>query len=420
MCFRPWRATHGSVAALVAIILLLLLGFVALGTEISYALFVQRQLQATASAAALGGATALMTGRPSSPTTEADAEAAAVGFTNGVGGVTVTVNNPPKSGNYTTNSGAVEVIVSEPLTLPLSSLFYSGTWTVSGRAVAIEGNSAGDCALELDSANITGVSVSNGASVTMNQCGLAVNATGSSALSVTGGATLNAKSVTIAGGDSVTNGGTINATNGVKTSQAAVANPYSSDAVPSYSGCTYGSLPSSPLSLGSGSHTLSANGVYCGGLSIGNGGTVTMNPGIYIIDGGSFTVGGGATLTGTGVTIVLTGSGSNYATLNIGNGANVTLSAPTSGSTSGLVFFQDPNAPTSGTDTIQGGSTLVLTGALYFPSQTVSYSNGTSSTATCTQLVAWQIQFTGGAYFNSNCASAGTQGLGSSPSSLVE
>ena len=158
MRFHPWRATQGGVAVLVAVLLVLLLGFVGLGTEITYALLLQRQMQATASAAALGGVTAMMTGRPSSLTVEADADAAAAGFTNGVGGVTVTVNNPPKSGNYTSDSGAVEVIVSEPLTLPLSSLFYTGAWNVSARAVAVEGSNAGDCVLQLNSANTTGVS----------------------------------------------------------------------------------------------------------------------------------------------------------------------------------------------------------------------------------------------------------------------
>jgi hypothetical protein len=109
---------------------------------------------------------------------------------------------------------------------------------------------------------------------------------------------------------------------------------------------------------------------------------------------------------------VLTGSGSDYATAAIGNGATVTLSAPTTGAMAGLLFFQDPSAPATGTNTIGGGSVVTLTGALYFPSQTVIYANGTSSTATCTQLVAWQIEFQGGATFNSNCANTGVTSIG--------
>jgi hypothetical protein len=396
----------------------MVIGFVALGTQVAYALLLHRQMQATASAAAMGGATALMTGRPSPLTREEYAEASAAGFANGVGGVTVTINNPPLSGNYTTNSSAVEVIISEPLTLSLPSLFYSGTWAVSARAVATAGSSGSYCALELDTSSSAGVSINNGASVALNQCGLGVNATGSAALTVTGGATLSAKSVSIGGGDTVNNGGSITPTTVVKTGQTAVSNPYSSEVVPTFTGCNYGALPSSPYTvLGWQNPTLSP-GVYCGGLSMGNGGAVTMNPGVYIIDGGSFSVGGINSLSGTGVTVVLTGSGSNYATANIANGVAVTLSAPTTGAMAGLVFFADPNS--SGTSTFAGGASETLTGALYLPSQTVNYSNGTASTAACTQLVAWHLQFTGGASFNSNCASAGTKGIGSSPSLLVE
>jgi hypothetical protein len=50
----------------------------------------------------------------------------------------------------------------------------------------------------------------------------------------------------------------------------------------------------------------------------------------------------------------------------------------------------------------------------------VQYSNGTSNAATCTQLIAWHMQFTGGASFNSNCASIGVGTIGASPSQLVE
>jgi hypothetical protein len=145
-----------------------------------------------------------------------------------------------------------------------------------------------------------------------------------------------------------------------------------------------------------------------------------MNPGVYIINGGSFNIGGNVQLTGTGVTIVLTGSGSNYATATIGNGANVTLSAPTTGATAGMVFFGDPKGPTTNTESFEGGASEKLTGALYFPHQTVAYSNGTTTPTTCTQLIGWHLQFKGGASFNSNCANAGTKGIGSSPSVLVE
>jgi hypothetical protein len=415
------RSRRGSIAIMAALSLTALLGFSALGTEIVYVTYKQRQIQSTATSAALAGATALMTGHPANLAVESRAVATMAGFTNGTGGVTVAVNHPPLAGSYVGNTNAVEVVISQPQTLPLSSLFYAGAWGVTARAVATQGNSASDCVLALDTGTITAAAVGNGAQVNLNQCGMAVDANGPSALTVTGGAVLTAQSVTVSGADAVNNGGSIVAANGVKTGQAAVANPYADAVVPTASGCKYGALPNSPLTLAysASTQTLNADGVYCGGLVMGNAANVVMNPGVYIINGGTFSVQGGVTLSGTGVTIVLTGSGSNWATVSIANGSTVNLSAPTN---TGLVFLQDPSAPTSLNlnSSFQGGASETLTGALYFPSQTVTYANGTSTAAVCTQLVAWQVVFQGGASFNSTCANTGVGTIGASPSQLVE
>jgi hypothetical protein len=120
------------------------------------------------------------------------------------------------------------------------------------------------------------------------------------------------------------------------------------------------------------------------------------------------------------VTIVLTGSGSNYASAQIANGTTLNLTAPTSGATAGLAFFQDRQSTISATNSIAGGASFDVTGALYFPSQSVSYSNGTSNPSGCTQLIAWRISYTGGASFKNNCSGTGTTGIGTSATSLVE
>ncbi len=404
-------------AILYAFSFTLLLGFSALGTEGVYVLFKQRQLESAASASALAGATALMTGRPADYRLEARAVAATAGFQSGVAGVSLAINHPPLAGGYAGNAVAVEVVIAQPQTLPLSSMFYAGPWTISARAVASQGNSASDCVLALDSSAAGGISISNGVNIYLNTCGLGVNATGNASLSVVGGAVLNASSVTVSGSISTTNGGVINSASAVRTLQPPTADPYSAVAVPAAVGCKYNGLA---LGWSAGTQTLSADGVYCNGLSMGGGAVVAMNPGVYIINGGSFSIQGGARLTGTGVTIVLTGSGGNYATSSIANGATVTLSAPTTGATAGLVFLQNPAAPTTGSSSFQGGSAVTLTGALYFPTQTVVYANGTSSSSPCTQLVAWRIQFAGGASFNSHCATTGVGVIGASPTVLVE
>jgi len=143
---------------------------------------------------------------------------------------------------------------------------------------------------------------------------------------------------------------------------------------------------------------------------------------VYIIDRGVLDLTGGATLNATaGVTIVLTSStGSNYATAQIDGGTTLNITAPTTGATKGLAIFQDQRAPTSGTDTITGERRSMLTGALYFPSQTLNYQGGSSTTSLCTQLVAFRVNYTGGTKFNNTCGGTGVTGIGTTNTGLVE
>ena len=400
--------------------MIIILGMVGLGVEITFVLYKHRQMQSAADSAAFGGVTALMRGYPVDFRLESRAVAAAAGFTNGVSDVTVTVNRPPTLGSHAGDNSAVEVIISQPQHLGLVSLFREGLFQVGARAVATLGGSGSGCVLQTLNTSITGVSISNGAVVNLEQCGINVNATRSSALSVTGGAVLNAKFVSVSGGTSVNNGGQINATDGVMTDQPAAADPYAGVPQPPYSGCDYNNM-----SLGhsnSGLQTISP-GVYCKGLAFTNDAIVNMNPGVYIIDRGTFAVGGAVRLTGTGVTIFLTtstGKNKDYADVSIGNGAQVNLTAPTSGATAGLVFFGDRDGPLNNTSTFGGGAALNITGAIYFPSQSVTFDNGITNPSGCTQLIAGYIKFAGGARFQNNCANTGISPIGGSTTQLVE
>jgi hypothetical protein len=411
------RSRAGSVAIQVAVSITVIIGLVALGTEITFVLYKHRQMQSVADSAALGSATAITTGYPADYSLEARAIASSAGFVDGIDGVRVTVLRPPTIGHYAGNSGAVEVVVSQPQTLGMVSLFRSEAFAVSASAVALVGGAGSYCVLQLSPTNSVGVTISNGAIVNLTQCGLAVDATGSSALTVIGGATLNTLSVSVAGGTVVSNGGVINATNGVKTYQESVADPYSAIAQPTYSGCNYNNKV---IGYKNTRQYLSP-GVYCNGLAFGNGAIVTMNPGVYVIDRGTFDVGGGANLTATGVTVFLTSkTGSGYAKVALGGGATITMSAMTSGATAGILFFGARNAPLTNSNNFAGGVSPSLTGALYFPSQTVVFSNGVSNPIGCTQLIAGKIQFKGGSKFQNNCSGTGVSAIGGSNSALVE
>jgi hypothetical protein len=97
---------------------------------------------------------------------------------------------------------------------------------------------------------------------------------------------------------------------------------------------------------------------------------------------------------------VLTTSSGNPA--NIGNvlidgSANVTLSAPTDSSSpyKGVLFFQDRRA-TVGTATFTSGTTLKLSGVLYFPNTPILFSGSTAVASPCATVVGKTIKFATG------------------------
>lgn len=382
------RSRRGSIAVQIAILSTVTLGMASLGTEVTSLLMVSRQMQSAANSAATAAATAITKGYPANYTNEAIAMAALKGFANGSDNVTVTVKKPPAGGNYTSNSNAVEVVVSQPQSLILADLFGHSSMTVGVRAVALAGG-VGACVIVLDTSGSQAFQASNGAAANFNGCTVGVNSSSSQALYATGGSTVSAQEISIVGGLSQNNGASVTATDGVNTGAAATANPFSNVSVPSFSGCNH-----TNYSVG-GPGLTAGPGVYCNGFSVTYG-SMTMSPGVYIIDRRSFSIAGGALLTGDGVTIVLTSStGSNCATLSLSNGTTINLTAPATGPTADLVFFDAPNAPIS-TVTLTGGSGLTLDGALYFPKQTISNSNGSNLTSSCLQIVAKDVTLSGG------------------------
>jgi hypothetical protein len=108
---------------------------------------------------------------------------------------------------------------------------------------------------------------------------------------------------------------------------------------------------------------------------------------------------GGSTISGSGVMFYLTGTNASYGSVAIDNGVNVALSAETSGTYLGLLFYQDRSITSIANATLAGGASMQLTGSLYFPTTAISFSNGTSGSGN-TALVAKQVSFSGGTHLN--------------------
>ena len=410
LVMRFSRDQAGSYTIIVALLLPVLDGIAGLGTEASLWLMSHRSLQDAADSAAFSGATSRATG--DILFREAGAVTAAYGYANGVSGVTVTVNRPPTSGNYTATANAVEVFVQQPQNRFMSALFGSGQVTIRARAVAIPGNAGLGCVLSLDGAAPGATTGQGSTTVNLINCSLYDNSSDGSALTVGGSATISAYSVGVVGGISGQAG--ITTTNGVTTGGAPTPDPYASVANPTPTGpivnscCSHGTATINP-------------GIYTNGMKLVAGANITLNPGTYYIEGGTgLDVAGGATLTGNGVTLVFTTDGSKYATATINGGANVNLTAPTTGPMAGIVIFGDRNMPLNSSFTFNGGSSQVFTGAIYTPKAAVKFAGGANNANGCTQLIADTVTFTGNSNFAVNCSGKGTTPLGTSLTRLVE
>ena len=255
------------------------------------------------------------------------------------------------------------------------------------------------CVLALNpSAKAAGLTVGT-ADVVLESCSLYDNSNNTTALSLEGGSHISALSVGVVGG--ISGQSNITTTKGVRTDIAPVKDPYAGVSFPPPGGCDYNNFKAPK------NGTLSP-GVYCNGMTFDGKANVTLNPGIYYVDRGSFYVAGGTTLKGTDVTLVFTSStGSNWPTVTIQGGANIDLTAPTTGPLAGIVFFGDRKMSSSTLFRFAGGSSQYFGGSVYVPAGKVEFAGGTSTKTGCTKLIADTISFIGNTNLSLNCAGFG-------------
>lgn len=435
---------RGVSAIVIALSMSALLGFAGLAIDVSIWYADKRAAQGAADSAAFSAAVDYNANASTTLAAEtAKAVAAQYGFVNGSNGVTVTVNSPPHSGTHEV-TGAFEVIISKNETIFFSALQHSSQ-SIAARAVGqVVTSGAGGPACILVEGNTASAEMymNNGAAVALKNCGLADNGTSSSSVYLTGGASLSAASLVTVGGISTSNGATLTDTGAKVTGAAVTANPYTVTMSQAEGGvtpsCSGQVAPTAANTLTAGGKTYNITpGVYCGGIATGNGVTVNMAAGTYIMYGGYFSAQSGTLNASAGVTIVLTGSGTNYAVMDVANGNTFTLTAPTSGALAGVAVYADPNAPapsgvltpsstcgTAGTNcnAFAGGVGMKITGAVDIPSQGAQFTNGSSNASSCTQLIAYSIAMAGGAQFNNSCTGVGTKQIGGTTTtvSLVE
>jgi Flp pilus assembly protein TadG len=394
---------RAQTTVLVTVGLVAMLGISALAVDVGELWTTRHLMQTAADAGALAGVDAITIGQTTLDqiTMAADAATAQNGFTNNSGTavnpstVTVTVVNPPTTGPYANNTNAVQVTVAQVQPTFFMRVLGWKSVPVSAQGTALT-TSGGSCVYALNPEDSGTISLSGNGTITSN-CGVYDNSNSSSALIASGTSSMTAPLVGVVGGTTYNGGGSTPPTSGI----AAFGDPLAWEPEPTGYSCS--SFPGTKIN--SSTPVTLSPGTYCGGIDITSSyANVTFNPGLYIIDGGGLTISGGA-VSGSGVTFYLTGNNGNgaskvnYGGVTINGGATVNLSAPCSsdnGSIEGMLFFQDRSitANSNNASVINGGSNSTFTGALYFPTTSLTY-NGTSGANQYTYLVADWLTISG-------------------------
>jgi Flp pilus assembly protein TadG len=379
-----------------AILLLVTIGLLGLVFDGSDARQAKIELESTAEAAALAGATALPDVNAARTRAIAYAQANMPLANYGDVVTTAQVENGSWSGGTFTAGGtsALRVTASRTaakgnaVTPAFMKMFGFATVDVSASAVAAT-PSPPVCVLMLDGTASPALELKSNASFTLNSCGVHVNSTGGSALKIDSNASVQAAYSKVVGGASDTSTGSFSPP--AQTGQAAMTDPYAALAAPATAGCTYNNVVLDSV-------TVTRNpGIYCNGLQIKNNANITFNPGVYVIKDADFLIDSNSRVTGAGVTFYLHGVGNKF---HFTSNTILNLSAPTSGTYAGVLFFA-ARANTA-QHLIDSNTAANVSGSMYFPNSTALFNSNTNigSGSNCFRLIAKRATFDSNATLN--------------------
>jgi hypothetical protein len=305
----------------------------------------------------------------------------------------------------------VEVLLATDLRLPFTGLIMGGPVRISARAVAeIVGN--GDyCVLALETTNTSGIPIGGNATVNLG-CGMMSNAPSTSSI--------------IANGSSYVTASPVAAVGNVPPGNYAPGTVRQEYALPLRD--PYRNVPDPNITVNGSNSNVSTNqnrtlnpGTYS---SMDIQGRATLNPGTYFITS-NMRIGSQARVTGSGVTFVFTARNAatnpgNIATIDINGGAEINLTASTSGTYAGILMYQDRRATNSATNIINGNSSSVLQGALYFPRQELQMNGNSGMNTRCLQIVARRVDWRGNNNIQNVCpANSGASSFSGTQIKLV-
>jgi len=405
--------TSGNALAIGAAAMPLVIGGTGLAIDTLQISLAKRELQRAADSAALAGAHAINQNSSSTGTTRSAFASSAVTrdlqINNDITlSGTPIVQNAPATGDYAGDSNAVRVLLSANQTLSFLSFFNIAPARINVEATAAIVREGDFCMLSLEDGTAPGVTVGGNATIDLG-CGISSNSRSTSAVQAEGSSSVRATPIMAVGGLVSSS----NFNNATMIPYAAVqVDPFASLANPAPTGCvdppTIG--PQDVVQVGPGYPGWnSANGSICfNGLDVK--GTLTFPfGGIVYINGGELSFGSQAQVSGTTLAFVLTSvnatsNPSSVATINMNGGADLDITAPSTGPFAGVAIYEDRRAPIGRSIRYNGNSGSTVNGAMYFPNSYFEYNGNAQMAATCLQLVARRLDFRGNGTIRNSCS----------------
>ncbi len=303
----------------------------------------------------------------------------------------------------TNAANAVKVVLSVQKSLGFSGVFMSSAPVITASATAATVQTGVYCVVSLENTSATGITATGNSTLNLG-CGMITNSTSLNAAIATGSSSVTASPVAAVGDiqdSSHWNGAELLPFTVAEKDPFAAVNP------PTFTACQGNS---NRINLNNPHDLLDRStdtGVQCVS-DINVSGTLKLGSATYVIDGGSFSAGAQADISCTHCTIIFTNSNSsNTATIggisNINGGAKLVMSAPDAGTYKNILFYQDRRAVSGTTNSINGNSSSLLSGALYFPKQQLDINGNSNLTFTCAQFVARDVSFSGNGSINNTC-----------------
>lgn len=362
------RRESGAVLPLVAITLLVLVGFLGLAVDGAYLIARKTQLQSTADATALGCAIKNQTTPETCITGDNPTLFPALNPENF--SVTATV---PVSCPQPWQSKCVETNASTNWNTWFMKALGHASISSHARAIAGRNN---PCLFGLaTTGNTIDFQVSGSESATIN-CLIGSLSTASNSVRNSGAGTVSTSvGILTKGGVS----GTISSPSTITNSTAIFSDPYAGLPIPPSGSCSGSTTINTCTTVSPGCYASLT-------LSPPNGCTMTVSPGLYYITPGQLTLdpGNNATISGSGVNFYVNRTNGNA--IIIQGSGNINLTAGKYGTYANMLLI----APQQNIS-ISGGVTPVLNGTLYAPSGRVTVGLTSSNIATTGNIVANSI-----------------------------